>query len=167
MTFIAFLAVAALVFGVVTLLTKRVLQGHDDRARAAWERVQSCLEQRHALAGRIFADSARPDSPTMQSLQDILKQAEFVSGLAMKARVEDRLSRALDTALCDQGEAQSADAGRALSESHAAIGRAAHDYNDRVRDYNAALDRMQQLARFLGYEPRETFSLENADGGRA
>ncbi|MBI5394354.1 MAG: hypothetical protein HZA91_03565 [Verrucomicrobia bacterium] len=158
MTIIAFLALPVLLVGVFALLTRRLLQGHDARVRAGWARVQSCLEKRHELAGDVAAGSAAPDSETVQKLRDVLKQAEFVSGLAMKARVEDRLSEALHDVLLLGGDERFEKAAAALPEARAEIGRAAEDYNARVSDYNAAVERARQVARFVGYEPREPFT---------
>lgn len=159
MTIIAILALPALLVGVFALLTRRMLQGYDDRARAGWGRVQSALEKRHELAGRVFAGSAAPDSEAAQRLQDVLKQAEFVSGLAMKARVEDRLSEALHDALLLGGDARFEQAAAALPGARAEVARAAEDYNERVGDYNAAVMRAQRVARWVGHEPREPFTL--------
>jgi hypothetical protein len=145
--------------GMFALLTRRLLQGHDARVRAGWAHVQSALEKRHELAGHVVAGSTSPDSEVLRRLQDVLKQAEFVSGLAMKACVEDRLSEALHDALLLGGDGRFARAESALPDARAAIARAAEDYNTRVGDYNAALMRARQMARWVGYEPREPFTL--------
>lgn len=159
MTIIAILALPLLLVGVFTLLTWRMLRGHEGRLRAGWARVQSALERRHELAGRLLAGSAAPDSEAVRRLQDVLKQAEFVSGLAMKARVEARLSEALHDALLLGGDARFEQAAAALPAARAEVARAAEDYNERVDDYNAAVMRAARLARWVGCEPREPFTL--------
>jgi len=158
-TILALLALPVLLIGVFALLTRRRLAGHDGRLRAAWARVQSALEQRHALAGDVLAGSAAPDSEAARRLQDVLKQAEFVSGLAMKARVEGRLSEALHDALLLGGDARFDQAAAALPAVRAAVVAAAEDYNARVGDYNEAVRRAPRVARWVGHEPREPFTL--------
>ncbi len=159
MTIIAILALPLIVVGVFALLTRRLLRGYDQRVRAGWSRVRACMDKRHALAARVVAGSAMPDSEALRRLQDVLKQAEFVSGTAMKASVEGRLSEALHDALLLGGDERFDQAAAALPGAWEAVVRAVEDYNARVGDYNEAVGGAPRLARLVGYEPREPFAL--------
>ena len=164
MTLIGIVGLAALWAVVVLVLGKRKLQPRAVRVAAAWSRVQACLEKRHELGRQMVANVARPDDPPIYALHDVLTQAEFVSGFAMKARTENQLSCGLRDALAVGGAERFAEAVTALPAAFEAMQRAAADYNAQVRDYNAALDRQSFVARFFRYEPREEFCLEAMEG---
>ena len=151
----------ALLWAVMVLaLGKRRLQAQATRVTAAWSGVQAALETRHDLGRRLVANAARPDDAPILALHDMLTQAEFVSGFAMKALTENQLSRGLRAALAVGGDEVFAEAAAALTGAFEAIQRAADDYNAQVRDYNAARERQSIVARFFRYEPREEFCLE-------
>jgi hypothetical protein len=155
----------ALLWAVVVLaLGKRRLQARVTRVAAAWTRVQDALEARHDLGRRLVANAARPDAAPVLALHDMLTQAEFVSGFAMKALTENQLNRGLRAVLAVGGDERFAEAAAALPRAFEAVRRAADDYNAQARDYNAALERQAVVARFFHYEPHEEFALETAEG---
>jgi hypothetical protein len=157
----------ALLWAIVVLaLGKRRLQAQATRVAAAWFGVQAALEARHDLGRRLVANAARPDDAPILALHDMLTQAEFVSGFAMKALTENQLSRGLRDALTVGGDETFAEAAAALPGAFAAMLRAADGYNAHARDYNAALERQAIVARFFRYEPREEFVLEAMEGKR-
>jgi len=159
-TLIGIVGLAALWAVVLLALGKRRLQAQATGVAAAWSRVQASLERRHELGRQMVASAARPDDPPVYALHDVLTQAEFVSGFAMKARTENQLSRGLRDALAVGGDERFAEAVTALPAAFEAMQNAATDYNAQVRDYNAALDRQSFVSRFFRYEPREEFCLE-------
>jgi len=159
MTILGFIALPVALAGVGMLLVKRQIQAYDDRVHETWRRVQAAFERRHELARQIAAHSSDPSAPWLVELQAVLKQAEFTSGLAMKARVENHLSDALHAVVAQGGGPQFAKSAAELPEALETIQQAMADYNTRVRDYNARLARWETAARWLGYELRELFSL--------
>ena len=162
MTLIGFVGLAALWAVVMLVLGKRQLQTHAARVAAAWLRAQSSFEQRHELGRRMVANALRPDDPRILALHDMLTQAEFVSGFAMKARTENQLSRGLRDALTMGGDDGFAEAVAALPGVFEAMQRAVDDYNAQVHGYNAVLERQTAAARIFRYEAREEFCLETA-----
>ena len=164
MNLIGIIGLVALGAVVVLVLGKRRFQAHARAVAAAWEQVQAALEQRHDLGRRLVANAAQPDDPAIQALHDVLTQAEFVSGFAMKARMENLLTRGLHKAVTMGGDERFAESVAALPGAFEAIQHASSDYNAQVRDYNAALDRQAFVARLFHFEPREEFFLEAMEG---
>lgn len=167
MTLISIVGLALLWAVVVLALGKRQVQAKTAHIAAAWSRVQATLEQRHDLGRRLVANAVQSDDPLVLALHDVLTQAEFVSGFAMKARTENQLSQGLYDALAVGGDDRFDEAATALPAAFEAVQHAANDYNAQVRDYNAALERQILVARIFHYEPREEFFLEAMEGKKS
>ena len=156
MSFVGGVALLAVVMG---LLARRQLQSHANAVETARRQLQLFLELRHELARKLLAYCANSDAPALQRLKAVLQQAEFTSGLAMKARVEEQLTRTLSEVV-SSGENQSfKEAAAELPGTLEAIRRAAKEHNDRVAGYNEAISRMRTAARFFGCEKKEEFEL--------
>jgi LemA protein len=168
--------IAAVALGVWAVFTYNRLVADRNQVRSAWADIDVQLQRRHDLVPKLV-DAVRAyaghERATLETVVELRRRSEALTGVAEKAEVEDELEAGLHR-LIAMAEAypdlEASENFRALqddlveTEDHLQYAR--RFYNGAVRIYNTRLESFPDLAvaRVFAFRPAEFFDADAAAG---